>query len=439
MRKWVCFFIAVLFSLHAVDYDVIVIGAGMAGIGAAKELQEHGKKVIIFEASNRVGGRVYTGTLGGTPIDFGANWIHGIDENPIMELAKKYHIETIPFDYDSIEVFSPTGHKLGPDEMDHLDKIDDALHSTIRTQQNEQDNDMPLQSALTDWINSYSPDDQLLAKFCLSSDIEDDYGANATDLSLYYYNSDSELKGGDNFIPNGYKQLVDAVAEPLSIWLNCEVQGINYSDTGVTVTTSQGTFTANYAICAIPLGVLKKGRIAFNPPLPAEKQASIDRLKMGLLHKTILRFPEVFWNREIPNMGYIPEVQGCWVYFVNLQKFNGAPILVGFNHGYYAEELEKLTDEQAKDKMMEVLRIMYGSSIPEPTAYVTARWEEDPLSIGSYSHIPVGASDKDYEEMAKPVQNLRFAGEATIHTFPGTVHGAYISGMREAQRIIQGD
>lgn len=419
-------------------YDVVVIGAGMAGIAAAHELVHQGYDVVVLEGRNRIGGRIHTVTLNETPIDLGATWIKGTQGNPIYALASKYNIKTIPYDDDSIDVFSTEGQLLNADQMKSLNQIEDALYDMIEKQQEEQEEDMPLYGALNPWISSLPSTYQLWARYKLSSEIELDYAADAQDLSLYYFDSDSEFGGNDLIVPGGYKQLIDVLAQDLNILTDQKVVAIDYDDQHVTVKTTRGMFNANYAICTIPLGVLKSDRTPlFNPPLPITKQKAMSNLKMSILHKTVLYFPFPFWNDQTNIIGYIPQEKGHWVEYVNLYKFTKAPILIGFNASEYADSFKSLTDSEIKDQMMEVLRTMYGSHIPEPISYVTSHWGEDPFSFGSYSHLPVGASPKDYAEMAKPVGNLLFAGEATSLEYFGTVMGAYLSGIREAKRVLQ--
>jgi monoamine oxidase len=117
---------------------------------------------------------------------------------------------------------------------------------------------------------------------------------------------------------------------------------------------------------------------------------------------------------------------------------DGAPILMAFTGGNFARSTEILSDEDVADGAMGVLRKMFGSSIPEPQDGVRARWGRDPFAFGSYSHIPVGATPRDYDTLAEPVgDRLYFAGEATNRRYPATVHGAFLSGVREANRIAE--
>jgi monoamine oxidase len=159
---------------------------------------------------------------------------------------------------------------------------------------------------------------------------------------------------------------------------------------------------------------------------------------MGLLNKTYFKFNEPFWDKDNDLIGHIGEQKGVWAEFLNLYKYTGEPVLLGFNAADYARSLEPLTDEQIIADGMRVLRTLYGQAIPEPQATFSTRWAADPFAGGSYSFVPPGAGEADYEAMAEPVANqLFFAGEATHPEYPSTVHGALLSGYREAKRIMR--
>ncbi|NJN93924.1 MAG: FAD-dependent oxidoreductase [Anaerolineales bacterium] len=170
--------------------------------------------------------------------------------------------------------------------------------------------------------------------------------------------------------------------------------------------------------------------------MPASKTAAIRRLGMGLLNKTYLRFPEAFWDDEHDLLGYIGERKGEWAEWLNIYKYTGQPILLGFNAGRYGRQIEKLSDEQIVGAAMNTLRAIYGNDVPDPTASLITRWASDPLAGGSYSYLPPGATEADREALAEPVaERLFFAGEATASDYPATVHGALLSGRRAAAEI----
>lgn len=204
---------------------------------------------------------------------------------------------------------------------------------------------------------------------------------------------------------------------------------------GVRVETDRGVYEAGRAIVTLPLGVLKKGSVTFSPPLPADKQGAIDRLAMGALNKIGLVFPHAFWPAEPHFLGYMSEARGEIPVILNLHHFTGRPALIAFLTGRFSARTANVPDDEVQARIMEILRSMFGDSIPEPTGMIRTHWERDPFAFGSYAHIPVGAEPRDMDLLAEPVGRVHFAGEATHRMHGGTVHGAMLSGLREAKRI----
>src|SRR5262249_26039183 len=153
----------------------------------------------------------------------------------------------------------------------------------------------------------------------------------------------------------------------------------------------------------------------------------------GLSDKFYLRFPRAFWNPEPDTLGRIAETkESRWSTWLNFYKYTGIPMLMVFNHGEYAHQLEQMGDTQVIDAAMAVLRRQYGSTIPDPIGMQRSRWGADCFSNGTIPHIPPGASSDDYGLMGQPVGPLRFAGDSTIEGVPTLVFGAFLSGVREA-------
>jgi monoamine oxidase len=228
---------------------------------------------------------------------------------------------------------------------------------------------------------------------------------------------------------------------------------------GVRIETSDGrTFVAETCILTAPLGVLQSGDIGFAPPLPFWKTASVNKIGFGLLNKVVLRFKQPFWamygsghnsgeegddNQKDEGVAdYIGRVspnRGEFYLFLSLLRCMGAPVLVALTAGTFAESIEILSDAEVVNKAMSALRGMFPQRVPDtPLSYSVTRWRTDPFARGSYSYAKVGTTPLDFEMLARPVDStLLFAGEATSRQHPATVHGAYISGIREAKRIIE--
>lgn len=205
---------------------------------------------------------------------------------------------------------------------------------------------------------------------------------------------------------------------------------------GVRIATDDGrAFRADAAVVAAPLGVLKAGALGFEPPLPAWKAAAIEDLGVGNENKVALLFAAAFWP-DVEFLGVVaPTSYGC-SYFLNLHKATGRPVLVYMPAGSLADDLERLSDEGAAAfAMSQLRRILPAASDPEK--YLVSRWGSDPSSLGCYTYDAVGKPADVYERLRAPVGPLFFAGEATSRDFPGTVHGAYATGLAAAEECCK--
>lgn len=419
-------------------WDAIIVGAGIAGLRAAQLLQQNGQGVLLLEARNRIGGRVWTDDYNGLPLDLGASWIQGTRGNPIATIANQLGATLLSTDYDDLKRFDASGAPLSADLDRRVEELLERYFSQVRKYAETQDRDLSLQAALDSVLRAspLSAQDLRLLNYAINTTFEHEYASDASRLSAWYFDEQEAFDDGDVIFKHGYRTIVDFLAQNLEIRLNHAVQHVTYDDNGITVTTAQGVWRARAALITVPLGVLQRGTITFEPPLPVAKQQALGRVAMGLLNKCYLVFPEVFWDAATL-LGYVGERKGEWAEWLNVDALLGAPILLGFNAGEYAHRLETLSDSQIVAMAMQTLRHMYGKSIPQPLHYRITRWAADPFSIGSYSFLAVGATPNDYDILAQPVgKRLFFAGEHTQRNYPSTVHGAYLSGERVAGEIL---
>lgn len=423
-------------SRHA---KVIVIGAGISGIAAARTLTDKGYSVIVLEARNRIGGRILTDTSLGVPIDLGASWIHGVNKNPIADLAKKFNVTTYEIDDENGLEFDADGNELPDGEFARIEAMFEEIYEEVALLQEDSDEDMPLQQAFDQVLEEYDLSDAELHKlnYYIHLVTALEYGADAKNLSLWEWDSDEEFDGKEVVFPNGYHQIVKGLAQGLDIRLNTEVKSIKYSQSGVEVETSNGMFTSEKVVVTIPLGVLKQAQVRFEPLLPLSKQNAINNLEMGVLNKVYLKFPNAFWDADVEVFSYLGEMIGEWCDWLNFVPMTGEPVLMAFHGGDKGFDLEDLTDDEVITDAMQTLRTMFGEDAPEPEKYLITRWGQDKFSYGSYSHIPPFASGDDYDALFEPVDDvLFFAGEATSRKYFATVHGAYLSGVAAADRIL---
>uniref|UniRef100_A0A8C3PEE2 Lysine demethylase 1A n=1 Tax=Chrysemys picta bellii TaxID=8478 RepID=A0A8C3PEE2_CHRPI len=287
--------------------------------------------------------------------------------------------------------------------------------------------------------------------------------ANATPLStlsLKHWDQDDdfEFTGSHLTVRNGYSCVPVALAEGLDIKLNTAVRQVRYTASGCEViavntrSTSQTfIYKCDAVLCTLPLGVLKQQppAVQFVPPLPEWKTSAVQRMGFGNLNKVVLCFDRVFWDPSVNLFGHVGSTtasRGELFLFWNLYK---APILLALVAGEAAGIMENISDDVIVGRCLAILKGIFGSSaVPQPKETVVSRWRADPWARGSYSYVAAGSSGNDYDLMAQPITpgpaipgapqpipRLFFAGEHTIRNYPATVHGALLSGLREAGRI----
>jgi monoamine oxidase len=425
--------------------QIIVIGAGIAGITAAKKLQTQGYQVIILEGRDRIGGRIWTDNSLGVPLDLGAAWIHTVDGNPTTPLVKQFGIQTVISDLKSQWSYKGVNQLLS--ESDEV-LINQAFQSFM-DRVNKLKNDAPSSQRITlaDIAQQVIESEEITGitlkgfRATLSSAIESEVGDNLANLGLQGFDEDSKFSGEDVVFPKGYTQLVQALSTDLDIRTKHLVQKIAYDDTGVQVTTDRGVFNGSRVIVTVPLGVLKRGSIKFSPELPETKLAAIQKLGMGALNKLALKFPKQFWSSEPHALAYINgNIPDRYVEFYNWQKYIQQPILVALVSGNFSRSLSQMSKSEVTQNIMSDLQAMFGKDIPLPTATLLTQWHNDPFAYGSYSTFSVNGNIQDCDRLAEPIgERLFFAGEATYGKYIGTVHGALLSGEREANRVTKID
>ncbi|XP_028765320.1 lysine-specific histone demethylase 1 homolog 3 [Neltuma alba] len=479
---------------------VIVIGAGPAGLTAARHLQRQGFSVTVLEARNRIGGRVFTDRSSlSVPVDLGASIITGVEADVATErrpdpsslICAQLGLELTVLKSDCPLYDIVTGQKV-PAELDETleaeynSLLDDMV--LLVAQKGEQAMKMSLEDGL-----EYALTRRRMTRFSRSNeeveqkffsgasfnakrgDAEEsisqeeilsplerrvmdwhfahlEYGCAALlkEVSLPYWNQDDVyggFGGAHCMIKGGYSAIVESLGEGLVIHTDHVVTNVSYgkepghSDIVRVSTSNGGEFAGDAVLITVPLGCLKAETIKFSPPLPQWKCSSIQRLGFGVLNKVILEFPSVFWDDAVDYFGATAEEtdrRGHCFMFWNVRKTVGAPVLIALVVGRAAIDGQCLSSTDHVDHAMMVLRKLFREdSVPDPVAYVVTDWGRDPFSYGAYSYVSVGASGEDYDILGRPVDNcLFFAGEATCKEHPDTVGGAMMSGLREAVRII---
>ena len=417
---------------------VLVLGAGMAGLGAAERLARGGAEVTVIEARERIGGRTHTSRLWpDLPVDMGASWIHGTRGNPVTKLADKVGLRITPTTYDRSVTFDHKGQQVDfIQPARHAMKLVDRARAAV----DDLKADVSLEDAITtlpDW-QALTPHDRALCRLAINTRLEHEYSGDWSRMSAWHFDDGDDWPGDEAVLTPGFGPILAHLATGLDIRLGEAVTMIAPTAQGVAVTTLRGVHDADCVVVTLPLGVLQSGRVAFAEQLARKRQRAIDGLGMGLLNKCVLRFDRVFWPQSADWIDYLSPTQTLWADWTSYLQATGQPLLMGFNAARTADEVEALDDRATTALATEALRAMFGASVPDPTGSQISRWRQDPFALGSYSFKAVGTSKKDRAALfgADWDGRLHFAGEATSRDHPATVHGALITGREVAKGIL---
>jgi monoamine oxidase len=411
--------------------DVVVIGAGVAGLSAAAALRRAGVECEVLEAAGRVGGRAFTdhpAALGGAAFDHGASWLHAAERNPLADLARAHGDALADSNRDWTRHVMVDGRRATADEIAAYDAAWERF-SEVAAARAAADPDVSVAEAVA----------------CLRGDpwtaTVENWEANliaaappdAFSVRDWQLN---ELHGSNLSVPGGLGALVARRLAPLAgpVRLASPVSRIDWDASGVVVTAASGALAARACIVTVSTGVLAAGSIRFVPALPPDRQAAIDGLPMGLLTKVALHAagedrlgltPGTSVYRRVAAPGDPTMIFNVWS--------RGASHVVGFIGGAAAWQLSRegsaATEAFARAELASLLGSRATAGFDEA---VVTQWGADPLHLGSYAYARPGTMTAR-AAMDTPVGNLVFAGEAwCMDGLAGTVGGAFRSGERAA-------
>jgi len=438
--------------------DVIVVGAGAAGLAAGTELGNAGLSVLILEARERTGGRILTlrdpGT--GAPIELGAEFIHGLPPE----------IWTALLDAKA-KISEVTGQSWCYEEELIPCNFTNDVHRILESM-----NDKTSDQSFSSFLEQCCPDAKNLrqqkAKKRALAYVS---GFNAADPDLVGVHwlvrgmREEAIVEGDRIFRsgNGYEDLLQVFRSRLqssqvTVVAGTAVSRIVWNRSGVTISTEDGALPchAKQVLVAVPLSILKitvgeKGAIEFTPALPPEKSAALNKLEMGKVIRLVLRFRDRFWDSMAPPSGHRRTLADMGFLFSDDEWFPTwwttlparEPVITGWAPFRCAERLSGRDRSFVVDRGLKTLSRLLSMSLSGLEERLEGAyfhdWQGDPFSRGAYSYGKVGA-DGAQEELAKPLDNtLFFAGEATASPGSnGTVHGAMASGYRAAREILSG-
>lgn len=355
---------------EAAKGSVIIVGAGLAGLAAARQLLSFGFKVVVLEGRTRPGGRVYTQKMGGkgneASVDLGGSVITGIHANPLGVLARQLSIPLHKI-RDNCPLYNPNGAPVNQ-EVDSsvelifnklLDKVTE-LRQIMGGFANHISLGLVLETLRRLYAVAKNNEERQLLEWHYAN-LEYANAGCLFDLSAAYWDQDDpyEMDGDHCFLAGGNWRIINALCEGVPIFYGKTVHTIRYGNAGVEVVAGDQVLHADMVLCTVPLGVLKKRAIRFEPELPQRKLAAVDRLGFGLLNKVAMIFSHVFWGEDLDTFGCLREnstKRGEFFLFYSYHTVSGGPVLVALVAGEAARSFEYTTPSTLLHRVLAVLR-----------------------------------------------------------------------------------
>lgn len=406
--------------------DVVIVGAGSAGLAAGRTLRDAGISFVIVESSDRVGGRAYTeSTTLGQPVDHGCSWIQGAPNNPYAQIGKIKNFTLVDHSNPGFHLYDLQGQPANATEWEAFGNAWNTATAAI-SKAGRANEDVPISSVI--------PDMPYAAM--VKSDLTLSYGADTDQVSTKEWWSGAE-SDPQYIVKEGLGSIVALLAEGLPISLKTAVTHIDTSGAGVSVETTAGTIRAKACLLTVSTGVLNAGKIKFTPELPVWKQEAIANIPMGLLMKVPLMFDgaRLGLNDNYWAQYRMPEDQPGEA-FSYLAWPCGLDYVMGFAGGAFAWNLYAEGQQAVVDfALNELVRLVGSDARKHFKGGFASDWADNPNVLGAYGVVKPGVFNAR-REIGKPIdEKLFFGGEATAGALVQLVNGAYESGRANAQQI----
>ncbi|OWF38535.1 lysine-specific histone demethylase 1B-like isoform X1 [Mizuhopecten yessoensis] len=436
--------------------SVIIIGAGAAGLSAARQLRNYGVQVTVLEARDRLGGRVCDDHTLGSCVGRGAQVVAGCVCNPITVMCHQAGLGMKEIG-EGCDIISETGQTI-PNEIDrrmdfHFNALLDIIAEWRRNK--EADQDVNLLDKVKEMHQQFKEESQLtfteeeenLLNFHIGN-LEYACGSSLQHVSALSWDQNEEypqFSGPNLLLTQGYSALLHKLADGTEIVYDTVVSEVEYSGKKVSVRSKAGKiWEADKVLVTLPLALLKDETVTFTPKLSDKKRQAMKSLGVGHVEKVILQFNRKFWKDHGSDVfGHVKlGSSSCRMLnvFYDISPSDekcGRFILKTHISGDSVCHLRDKSDKDVVAMCMSTLRTMFPKQVvPDPSKFIVTHWHADPFSKMAYSFIPRGSCGDDYDLLAQEVMDkVFFAGEATNRKYPQSVTGAFLSGIREAEKI----
>jgi monoamine oxidase len=433
-------------------HDVLIVGAGLAGLTAARELTRAGLDVVVLEARDRVGGRTWTSELNGVHFDFGGQWI-GPTQRRMHALVDEFGLATKPTPVDGRTVLLLRGRRstysgliprISPWKLIRLqlalNKIEKMVGRIDRAEPWKSPDAAALDGVTVQgWLNRHAGNRDVIG--LVNSAVRVVFGADAGELSMLHFlayaaGSGSfemllETSGGnqDSVIVGGAQPVSDALADGLEVRLNTPVEALKWGDQGV----EAAGLKARRAVVAMPLPLTD--RVRWSPRLPTLRDQLTQRVGMAATIKFFCLYDRTFWRDEGLSGEAVCTTGPLSVVFDD--TVDGQPCLLGFLVGSPARGWSERPEEERNAEVLAQLVEFFGPEAGKPTLVHVVDWALDPYSGGApIATFPPGTLSVFGEALRRPIGPIHWAGTDTAREFMGFMEGAVESGERTAAEVI---